>query len=98
MPRYDMSKRRDPSLVGSMLSTMDDNGQMGSHTVARDEQKYDRRSTHPKAVISAISSARVTVLPTIIGRLQTRIVRYIYGGGELFVKGNVTDASGTPVR
>nr|WP_025001518.1 SpvB/TcaC N-terminal domain-containing protein [Prevotella aurantiaca] len=70
VPRYDTAKETETYLMsGSMLSTMGDDGKMGvAHRGEKMARKSDRQFYTRQAETSAVSSARVILLPTILGK------------------------------
>lgn len=97
VPRYDQSKETETYLLsGSMLSTMDDNGQMGvAHRGEKMDRKADRQFyTRQGGDFSRIIRKGDTPANYYWEVTDKQGVKYIYGGDGAVVKGNVTDASG----
>lgn len=97
VPRYDMSKETETYLLsGSMLSTMDDNGQMGvAHRGEKMNRKADRQFyTRQGGDFSRIIRKGDSPANYYWEVTDKQGVKYIYGGDGAVVKGNVTDASG----
>lgn len=97
VPRYDQSKETETYLLsGSMLSTMDDNGQMG---VAHRGEKMDRKADRQFYTRQGGDFSRIIRKGDSPANYYWEVtdkqgVKYIYGGDGAVVKGNVTDASG----
>mgnify|MGYP000106946072 FL=1 len=97
VPRYDQSKETETYLLsGSMLSTMDDNGQMGvAHRGEKMNRKADRQFyTRQGGDFSRIIRKGDSPANYYWEVTDKQGVKYIYGGDGAVVKGNVTDASG----
>ena len=98
VPRYDQSKETETYLLsGSMLSTMDDNGQMG---VAHRGEKMDRKADRQFYTRQGGDFSRIIRKGDSPANYYWEVtdkqgVKYIYGGDGAVVKGNVTDASGS---
>lgn len=73
VPRYDMASETETYLLsGSMLSTMDEKGQMGvAHRGDKMPRKADRQFYTRQEETSAVSSARAAVRQTITGKSPT---------------------------
>lgn len=98
VPRYDQSKETETYLLsGSMLSTMDDNGQMGvAHRGEKMNRKADRQFyTRQGGDFSRIIRKGDSPANYYWEVTDKQGVKYIYGGDGAVVKGNVTDASGS---
>ena len=97
VPRYDQAKETETYLLsGSMLSTMDDNGQMGvAHRGEKMNRKADRQFyTRQGGDFSRIIRKGNSPANYYWEVTDKQGVKYIYGGDGAVVKGNVTDASG----
>ena len=97
VPRYDQAKETETYLLsGSMLSTMDDNGQMGvAHRGEKMDRKADRQFyTRQGGDFSRIIRKGDTPANYYWEVTDKQGVKYTYGGDGAVVKGTVTDAAG----
>lgn len=97
VPRYDTSKETETYLMlGSMLSTMGDDGKMGvAHRGEKMNRKADRQfytrqgGDFSRIIRKGNSPADYTWEVT-----DKQGIKYIYGGEGAVLKGTITDASG----